>query len=279
MEVYQIESNKLSWYKTRHSFSRVVDVKCSEDFFEAIAYAKNNSQKVYALGNGSNTFFKRKNIQTLILNNCLPKEFEELEPEKYRVSSSYKVNKLLRQLYAKGLDGPYNLASVPATVGGAVAMNAGTGKCEGLYIEKYIKEVTFWKDGQTHTLPTDQLEFGFRRSIFSEGDDSFIVSVCFEFPSKQFSENPILKRLDWAKVNQDLTKPNCGSVWRIYNGRLLKFVASFFRWTPAFFSKKSPIWITNESESPFTLRVILLCVRAIHRVVNKRCEEEIRIVD
>lgn len=278
MNVYELDSNKLSWYKTYHHFSGIVDIRCKQDYLDAIAYAKEHGRRVYVLGNGSNTCFSRKNIRTLILNNCLAQELEETCPGEFKVSSSYKINKLLRQLYSRGLDGPYNLASVPATVGGAVAMNAGTGKREALYIQKYVMEVTYWKNGETFTLPVDQLGFGFRRSIFSESDDSFISSVRFKFPPKNFHENPIIKRLDWAKVNQDLTKPNCGSVWREYDGRVLKFVSFFFQCTPAFFSKKSLIWITNKSNSPFTIRMILLSARILHRVLGKKCEEEIRIV-
>lgn len=278
MDLYTIKTKKYSWYRTEHEFSHVIDVSSEKDYREAMQCARSRNLPVYALGNGSNSFFGRKRVTSLILRNCLPESIEAREDGLIEVSSSTKLMKLLRYLYANGFDGPYNLASVPATIGGAVAMNAGTGRKEGIFIGQYLRSVIALHEGEKMELDVSKLQLGFRKSMFSEHQGYFILSALFEFPRRDFTENPITKRLNWAQAHQELKVPNCGSVWREADKRILGIAFRVFRRCPAYISAKSRIWIANKSENPKHIRRILWLVRGLHFLLRRRCEHEVRIV-
>lgn len=276
---YSLDTDKFSWYKTQHEFKHVVDIKNETDYYKAVEYSINHGLKCYVLGNGSNTFFKRKRVVSVLLRNCLPEFIHKVSEDEVEVSSSTKLMKLLRYLYKEGRDGPYNLASVPGTVGGAIAMNAGTGKSEGHFIGQYLKSVVYFHNGMRVEKDASELNLGFRRSMFSERRDCFILSAKFVFTRKKFEENPITARLDWARDHQDLKVPNCGSVWRLANWRILYIAHKVFRSSPAYLSDKSHIWISNKSSDNKYILRILKFVRLLHLFSGQKCECEIRIVE
>ena len=199
MKIVNIRTKKFSWYKTDHEFANVIDIKSAEDYYEAIKYAQSKNLMCYTLGNGSNTYFRKKKISTVILRNCLPDFIRPAGEDLFEVSSSTNVPKLLRYLYSEGREGPFNLASVPATVGGAVAMNAGGGKTEGLFISRYLKSVSYLCNGKRIEANVSELKMGFRKSLFSERRDCIIISATFRFPKTEFISNPVTERLDWGK--------------------------------------------------------------------------------
>jgi UDP-N-acetylmuramate dehydrogenase len=70
--------------------------------------------------------------------------------------------KLVRETAKAGLSGLENIAGIPATVGGAVRMNAGGAFGE---IGDYIEHVTVMHaTGETETLPRDQIAFAYRQT-------------------------------------------------------------------------------------------------------------------
>jgi UDP-N-acetylmuramate dehydrogenase len=158
-------------------------------------------------------------------------------------------------------------------------MNAGGGKTEGLFISRYLKSVSYLCNGERIEANVSELEMGFRKSLFSERRDCIIISATFRFPKTEFISNPVTERLDWAREHQDLKIPNCGSVWRAFSFPLLRLAENLFRRSPAYFSKKSLIWISNKSTDHRHILRILRVVRLLHLVAFRKCEHEIRIVD
>lgn len=279
MNIYSLDTDAFSWYKTHHKFKYVVDIENEADYHLAAEYANKFGLKCYALGNGSNTFFKKKIISSLLLKNCLPEVIRSIDENEIEVSSSTKLIKLLRFLYKEERDGPYYLASVPGTIGGAISMNAGTGEAEGHYIGQFIKSVSYLHNGKKFEKNAKDLELGFRCSMFSKRRDYFIISAKFIFPKKKFGENPIILRLNWAKEHQELKVPSCGSVWKLASLRILSIAHKIFRNSQAYISDKSYFWISNKSHDSKYIRRILKFVRVMHFFTARKCEYEIRIVD
>lgn len=274
-----MKSDKLSWYRTEHTFKNICYITCIIDYQKAIAYSRTNELKVYALGNGSNTFFNRSSVSTLVLINSLDKKIEHLDDDIFEVSSTVQIRKLLRILYNENRAAPYSLASVPATVGGAVAMNAGTGINKNSTICDFLISVTVWIDGNEFEMQKSELKLDYRSSIFSESTDYFIVKAKFEFPKIVINGDPIQERLEWSKENQDLKLPNCGSVWRRSNHKILKFIRFIYNGKHAWISSKSVVWISNESKSSTYVRRILILARVLHKLFFKKIDLEIRVVD
>lgn len=67
-----------------------------------------------------------------------------MEGELVKVGCSVRIQTLIRDLQKHSLGGIEYLFSVPTSVGGAVYMNAGRGKSEGLTISDYLVEVEYY---------------------------------------------------------------------------------------------------------------------------------------
>lgn len=114
LKIESLTSNSLSHYRNQHHFERVGEINSVDDLQKYCNWAKENKVNVYIIGNGSNTLFVRKNIQSLILKNKLPKYINPLPENRLEVSSSVSVMEVLKYCYQNSMNYFYYLASVPA---------------------------------------------------------------------------------------------------------------------------------------------------------------------
>jgi UDP-N-acetylmuramate dehydrogenase len=103
------------------------------------------------------------------------------------------------------------LSGIPATLGGAVRMNAG---CYGGETSDHLTEVEVVRDLEAKWLSKAEATFSYRHSGFS-GDD-IIVAAKFSFPP---GDPKVLRetKLKWLKHRNDsqpVNLPNCGSVFK-----------------------------------------------------------------
>lgn len=273
-----LDSNKLSSYRTLHHFEQYAEVTSLDEFREYCDWAKENNTKIYVLGNGSNTLFKGRSIKTLILKNKLPKYMKPLTAEQIEVSSSVLVMDVLKYCLDKSLDSFYYLASVPATVGGALAMNAGRGRQHGCSIYDFIETITFFEGGCIKTLANHEIERSYRQTAFTGLHDRIILSAVFKFSSNVFERNPILERLKHSKEHQDNGAPNCGTVFKLAYLPILKILRGL-SFGAACFSSKTANWILNRSESSLPIRMLIWAAKILHLLVFKKVELEVIVVD
>ncbi len=76
-----------------------------------------------------------------------------------RASSSLPLPHFLIHLAKASLSGLEALAGIPGSVGGAIAMNAGS---FGTSIGERVRQVSIWHSGREHTFKRDDLTFGYR---------------------------------------------------------------------------------------------------------------------
>jgi UDP-N-acetylmuramate dehydrogenase len=167
MTIKSIESNKLSFYRTYHKFENYAEFKNIEEFIFYYQWAKQNKVDFYIIGNGSNTLFGRKKVKTLILKNSLTRDIKPVSAETIKASSSTLIIDLLKYCYDNSLDSFYYLASVPATIGGALAMNAGRGREHNKTIYDFVESVTFFDGSQVRTLKNSEIDRSYRCTIFT----------------------------------------------------------------------------------------------------------------
>jgi UDP-N-acetylmuramate dehydrogenase len=111
-----------------------------------------------------------------------------------------------------GLAGIEFLASIPGSIGGALAMNAGA---YGGETWRYVKSVeTINKSGERKFYTSDQFEVAYRS--VSLADDEWFVSctLALEISNKEDIENNIKKMLNERAEAQPLGQHSCGSVFR-----------------------------------------------------------------
>ncbi len=278
LNLERYEGTALSRYRTCNVAEHFARLHSAEDAIEAFEYARKSALNPFVLGAGSNVFFKNSKIKSLVLKNALPCEIRDLGGDRFEVSSSLPMLSLLRYALERGRDCCYYLASAPCELGGAIAMNAGTGKSQNKSIFDFIESVKFVRGSAIEQKPASGISRAFRRTEFTEGN-TFILSAILRLPVAEISGNPIAERLEWAKKNQDLSLPNCGSLCDKYNARILSFLRFIYWPFPAGLSKKKLNWGQNRSRNPFYFRTLLNSAKFLHAIFAKELEFEIKIVD
>jgi UDP-N-acetylmuramate dehydrogenase len=277
-DVTEIVSDRLSTLRTRHRFKSFAEFTEVDQFIAYRAWARERRLALYILANGSNTLFVRRNIRTLVLRNCLAPWMKDLGNGRIEASSSLPLITILRYCEKNSLDSFYYLASVPAQVGGAIAMNAGGGVQT---IFDFLESVTFVEDERFVTLRAEEIEHRHRWTIFTGVHDRLIVSAIFQFPRRHLEESEIRKRIAWCHAHQDLSAPNCGSVFREYYPPIVKWVRGLppggVRWPilQAQFSRKVNNWIICKSRSSWSIVLLIRGVQLIHRLFGKRAVLEL----
>ncbi|NEO67265.1 MAG: FAD-binding protein, partial [Moorea sp. SIO4G2] len=151
--IKSLSDRNLSYYRTEHYFARYAEFASLEDYKAYYQWSKKQGVKLYILGNGSNTLYQKQKVKSLILKNKLPKKIEALSANRFEVSSTVLVLELLKACVDNSLDSFYYLASVPATIGGALAMNAGRGRKHNITIYDFVESVSFY-DHESDTVKT-----------------------------------------------------------------------------------------------------------------------------
>jgi UDP-N-acetylmuramate dehydrogenase len=272
-----LRSNRLSHYRTEHVFNSYTEVNSIEEFVALAKWAKENHRPFVVLGNGSNVLFTRKRIRTVVLKNNIPAALTELGPNTIEASSTLSVAKVLEWCERRNLDSFYYLASVPATIGGAIAMNAGRGIVFNKTIFDFVKSVSFIEDGEMKTWSKEEIPIEYRHTPFTGMTGRFIVSTVLEFPEVELEGRPGRERVQWAKENQDHSAPNCGSVFKLSDSRIMKRVQGY-RIGKTSYSTKTLNWLLCNDRSPLPALLLIHLVRFIHWWKKRKAILEIILV-
>jgi UDP-N-acetylmuramate dehydrogenase len=274
-----LESDRLSYFQTRHRFQAYAEFSSTEEFLALRAWARDRGKPLFILANGSNTWFTRKQVRTLVARNRMPSRIVGLPDGSVQISSNTRISDALRHCLDRSLDSFYYLASVPATIGGALAMNAGRGKGHKKTIYDFVESVSFLDEGgEVQTRSAEELVQGYRQTLFTGVQDRLILEAVFRFPRAEIEGNPIKERIAWSHENQDYTAPSCGSVFRSAPFPALKALRGL-RIGGAWYSTATINWICNRSESPLPIRLLVLAGRIRARMHGGNAELELIAVD
>ena len=141
-----VEANRLSTYGGKGVVKTLVIPENKEEF---VAVIRDKGDDAFILGGGSNLIIPDgENTKTVVSTKCL--NHVEYDGDRVRVDGGARVSSLIKKCRLKGLTGLEFLVGVPASIGGAVKMNAGAFKCE---IGSLITEITVLSaDGDVKTL-------------------------------------------------------------------------------------------------------------------------------
>lgn len=122
---------------------------------------------------------------------------------------------LLREitLFSKkqGLSGAEFLAGIPGTLGGALAMNAGS---QGKSIGDLIEDITVMDhNGNIKIIPKNKIKFSYRNSDLSK---YIILSARLKLlkANKQEVKKRIARYLDYRRLTQDLRHSSAGCIFK-----------------------------------------------------------------
>ena len=119
----------------------------------------------YTMGNGSNILISDEGIRGVVIN--LESGFNYLKNSGGVVTAGagVKLAKFVDFCIQNNYAGVEMLAGIPATVGGALIMNAG---CYGGESSSFVEQVRVIKEGKIVTLPKDECRFSYRHSELKE---------------------------------------------------------------------------------------------------------------
>ena len=272
--------DEFSAYRTRHRVANYGEFTAVSEFAAYIDSAHNGGLTPYVLGRGSNTFFAARNMKAAVLKNRLPESLRVVSDSRasmtVEISSSVSLMKVLRFCQQHSLDSFYYLASVPGNIGGGLAMNAGGARQPPLAIYDFVENVTWWEAGVMKNMVASSIPRSFRKTPFTGVHDKLIVSAQFTFPRIKLEDDPIQKRLEWYRLEQDTPGPSCGSVFHTCNGYIMGALKrARFRVHGSYYSGRWANWIICQNGSHHGINALVLLTKMLHYMAGKRAILEI----
>ncbi len=175
-----------------------------------IDIAKRRKKKFKVVGNGSNLLFSDSGYDGIVVS------LENLQDifftkNQVKVMAGATLNQLLDFCVKNKLSGVENLVGIPATLGGAVVMNAGA---FGHNISDYLTTIQTLKNGKMVLYDKKDCKFGYRTSRFLNKNE-VVVCANFNFVFKETEEllTTIKNNLEKRKLLQPIGR-TFGSVFR-----------------------------------------------------------------
>jgi len=183
-----------------------------EDIRLALSYAEKERIPVEVVGGGNNLLVRDRGVRGVVLKleGCLGRA--EFHGEEAVAGAGVSLSALIREAAALNLGGIECLVGVPATIGGAVAMNAGTP--DG-WIGDFISAVYFLHpDGTLGEFKPGASAWAYR--MFAAPPGAVFIGVRLRLHRRPHAEiqKDIKQRLKQKKATQPLALASAGCVWR-----------------------------------------------------------------
>ena len=195
-----------------------------------------------------------------------------------------RLQQLIPYCIENGLEGLESLAGIPATVGGAIVMNASTSL--GAISDSLVDIDLLGPSGERRSIPRDQLTPGYRTMGIPES--SIVLGASFKL--RPCSRDIVKARVEQIIKNRRQTQPlrfhSAGSIFKNPVGRFAgslieKAGLKGYRIGDAEVSRKHANWIINRGHA--LARDIIELVERIENEVygtfGVRLEREIRILE
>ena len=214
----------LTTYKTGGIARLLVFPNSVESLKEILGFIKENNIKYKVFGNGSNILASSKDYDGVIIKLTDLKVLKQMG-SLIEVEAGYNFALLANSLSKEGYSGLEFACGIPATVGGAVYMNAGAYLSD---VSNVLEKVDILDENlEFKTLLNKDLNYSYRHSIFME-KDWIILKAYFKLEKKD--KDVIISLINDRKqrriASQPLEYPSAGSVFRnpegMYAGKLIE---------------------------------------------------------
>lgn len=214
--------SKVSFYQIGGNAAVLATPRTFDDLEQISREIKETKSRFFILGWGSNLLFSDQGFPGIVIRmKNLFTEIEELPGNIIRVGASVGASVLLRRAQEKGYGNLARLTGIPGSVGGMVAMNAGThlGEIKDLVVK--VETVRLGESPLTvRTYTPDAKSFSYRKNHFlDEGELITHVELRYtpEDPAKVKAEIDDLYQR--RKQTQPVDYPSCGSVFMNPKGK------------------------------------------------------------
>jgi len=209
---YNYNLKKFNTYNIKSRGKVVVLVNSLETFLKVMKVCEKEKFSPIVIGRGSNIILARKKIKSVII------IFSDRFSNVYKIDNSIiaesgaALSKVVAFATNSSLSGMESAVGIPASVGGAVYMNASAFDYR---TSDVVKSVLVYSHGKIREIGKEELGFGYRQSIFQTSND-IILRVEFElaFAKKKDIRDKIAKVIDKRKSKNITSFPNAGSVFK-----------------------------------------------------------------
>ncbi len=202
--------SELSTFSIGGPAAHFASVKNISEMKEAFAYAKEHSLKTIIVGKGSNTLFSDLGFDGLVIQN----KIDSIETDGkglYTAGGGFSFALLGQRSARDGFSGLEFASGIPATVGGAIFMNAGAQNQE-------TKDTLLWVDylsldGTLKRYPKDSLVFSYRSSSFQKMQGAIVTAAFQTSPDPQASSRQ-RELIEYRLKTQPYKDKSCGCIFR-----------------------------------------------------------------
>jgi len=250
-----------------------------------IQEANDKNTQFFPLGIGSNIIFGDGLIDKVFIHSKNLKKFNFWEKDEYvflEAEAGVSFKTVVNFVKKYNLEGFENLSGIPATIGGAVAMNAGAFGSEIFDLIEEVKWIDF--HGNIRISEKSEIDFGYRNTQFQKG--SFVYSAILKLKKSEKNIPEIIKNhLLERNKKQPLDKPTSGSTFKnpenFSAGYLLeKSGLKGKRIGNIGFSEKHSNFLVNYGDAKFKDLIELLetAEKNVLDIFNIKLEREVKIV-
>jgi UDP-N-acetylmuramate dehydrogenase len=186
-----------------------IEVREILQLMKVINFCKTEGLKFHILGKGSNSLFSDRGFRGVVIFNKI--DFIEKNNASYRVGAGYSFSLLGAQSAKNGFKGLEFASGIPASVGGAIYMNAGA---NGGETKDYLYSVEYLNEDMTLSLlKKSDIEFSYRYSSFQKMK-GIILAATFELMPCKEARDYQLKLLNYRTQTQPYSDPSAGCVFK-----------------------------------------------------------------
>lgn len=194
-----------------HSRGTLIEIVEAKALTQLLPLLKKHNIPYLLLGWGANQLLPSE-IPGVVIHLKMPHILpDELHPE-YDLPASVSLNQLTGLALKFGLKGWEVFTGIPASLGGAIYMNAGTNLGE---IGKLIRRVTLvTPDGEIRSEEITEKSFSYRKNHFVKPGEVIVGAVITHHGTDQNIGQKIKEYLEYRKKTQPLATRNCGCVFK-----------------------------------------------------------------
>ena len=195
--------------------SAVLLPRTKQELIKSIKTCKLLNARFQVLGNGSNVLaFSKPTRRVFIVTTNMDKKIT-MNKTSVVVNSGVMLGELIMWCKEQGLSGLESLYGIPATIGGAIMMNAGAFGCE---IFDCLESIDVYDKGKTKTISKDQIA---KAHHYTSLLKSALVILSAKFKFNRLAPSVIFSKIKEAIEKRTLSQPkgkSAGCVFRAVNG-------------------------------------------------------------
>jgi UDP-N-acetylmuramate dehydrogenase len=244
-------------------------------------YKKYKNDKLYILGKGSNTIFGDFNGVLINTKYFYDVKIQETkEGILVKASAGVPLKDLIKLSIENNVEEFYKLIGFPASIGGAIAMNAGA---YGVEIFDFIKGVWFIDEEEIIYKPKEEIFYTYRKTEF---ENKPVLYGEFLFRKSHQDIKPLAQTINQKRIEaQPLNMPTSGSTFKNpkgnFAGKLLEAVGlKGYRIKDIGFSQKHANFLINYQNASFqnVIDILSIAKEQVYKAFNIILEEEIKLI-